>query len=542
MIGTWDIADVTYQGLLSAGTIDKDYELTVTLDEEDGTYTFTERKVESESEVRLSGGKLEFGGSKHGRSRASRSASSGAAAPRCGPARTARPARPWSYEFETCSHQGAAARRSCTTWAGGRRGRASSRGCSRTRSGSAATSSGTRAATPAGNRSNGSAATVRLAPRPVQPQVPTTRPGARRSAGTCRCRRGRSVDVLAGEHRAAVGVAEDELVEAGQQERAAGLRPAVGEQVGRLRVEEVLAPSTSSGPARRGPRRARPAPRSSVRHAQRARSLTVAGPWPRKNRSASSASASSRSSRRGAGIHSSRSTNSCSPSSRRPQAERAGLRQVPEQVVAALAGDVDAAVGHDGEQLACGPRGGRRSAPRRRPRGRARRCASVSPSCAHRADRPASSRALSSVEHPGQVLGDAQVQRAAHRPRADDRPRVEGGLDGRPGGPCVRRATDVSAPGRSWAWTAVSRRTASTAVRRPRRRPAAGPPGAAGRSPTRAVTGPPWQAGPTIVERESRPSRVSPAKRGVPRRAHNPRRTDATSPSGPCEPHRRRPS
>ena len=64
VIGTWDIADVTYQGLLSAGTIDKDYELTVTLDEGDGTYTFTERKVESESEVRLSGGKIEFGGSK----------------------------------------------------------------------------------------------------------------------------------------------------------------------------------------------------------------------------------------------------------------------------------------------------------------------------------------------------------------------------------------------------------------------------------------------------------------------------------------------
>jgi hypothetical protein len=64
VIGTWDIADVTYQGLLSAGTIDKDYELTVTLDEGEGTYTFSERKAESESEVRMSGGNLQFGGSK----------------------------------------------------------------------------------------------------------------------------------------------------------------------------------------------------------------------------------------------------------------------------------------------------------------------------------------------------------------------------------------------------------------------------------------------------------------------------------------------
>jgi hypothetical protein len=62
--GTWDIADVTYQGLLSAGTIDKDYALTVTLDEGSGTYSFTERKTESESDVRFSGGNIEFGGSK----------------------------------------------------------------------------------------------------------------------------------------------------------------------------------------------------------------------------------------------------------------------------------------------------------------------------------------------------------------------------------------------------------------------------------------------------------------------------------------------
>ena len=43
VVGTWDVADVTYQGLLSAGTIDEDYAITVTLDEQSGTYDVTER-------------------------------------------------------------------------------------------------------------------------------------------------------------------------------------------------------------------------------------------------------------------------------------------------------------------------------------------------------------------------------------------------------------------------------------------------------------------------------------------------------------------
>jgi hypothetical protein len=50
VVGTWDIADVSYAGLLAGGTIDKDYAITVTLDETSGTYDFVERKVESETE------------------------------------------------------------------------------------------------------------------------------------------------------------------------------------------------------------------------------------------------------------------------------------------------------------------------------------------------------------------------------------------------------------------------------------------------------------------------------------------------------------
>jgi hypothetical protein len=100
VIGTWDIADVTYQGLLSAGTIDKDYELTVTLDEAEGTYTFSERKTESESEVRLRGGNLEFGGSKEffkGKS-VGKQWGGGVAFRATSHGQTG---HTWSYEFET---------------------------------------------------------------------------------------------------------------------------------------------------------------------------------------------------------------------------------------------------------------------------------------------------------------------------------------------------------------------------------------------------------------------------------------------------------
>lgn len=100
IVGTWDVADVSYQGLLSAGTIDEDYEITVTLDEGAGTYEFVERTSDSETDVRLSGGKLGFGGSKQlftgkqigkqwGGGAALRATSHGETG------------HTWSYEFET---------------------------------------------------------------------------------------------------------------------------------------------------------------------------------------------------------------------------------------------------------------------------------------------------------------------------------------------------------------------------------------------------------------------------------------------------------
>ena len=94
------VDDVTYQGLLSAGTIDEDYALTVTLDEESGTYDFSERRSESESAARLSGGRMEFGGSKQvfkGKS-IGRSWGGGAALRATSHGRVG---HTWSYEFET---------------------------------------------------------------------------------------------------------------------------------------------------------------------------------------------------------------------------------------------------------------------------------------------------------------------------------------------------------------------------------------------------------------------------------------------------------
>jgi len=100
IVGTWDVADVTYQGLLSAGTIDEDYAITVTLDEASGTYDFTERKRESETDVRSSGGRIEFGGSRQvfkGKS-IGRSWGGGAALRATSHGETG---HTWSYEFET---------------------------------------------------------------------------------------------------------------------------------------------------------------------------------------------------------------------------------------------------------------------------------------------------------------------------------------------------------------------------------------------------------------------------------------------------------
>ena len=100
VVGTWDVADVTYQGLLSAGTIDEDYAITVTLDEQSGTYDVSERKRESEGDVRLSGGTVEFGGSKQvfkGRS-IGRSWGGGAALRATSHGQVG---HTWSYEFET---------------------------------------------------------------------------------------------------------------------------------------------------------------------------------------------------------------------------------------------------------------------------------------------------------------------------------------------------------------------------------------------------------------------------------------------------------
>ena len=100
VVGTWDVADVAYQGLASAGTIDVDYAVTVVLDEARGTYAVTERRSEGASDVRLSGGELRFGGSRQvfrGRS-VGKQWGGGVALRATSHGRTG---HTWSYEFET---------------------------------------------------------------------------------------------------------------------------------------------------------------------------------------------------------------------------------------------------------------------------------------------------------------------------------------------------------------------------------------------------------------------------------------------------------
>jgi hypothetical protein len=65
VVGTWDIADVSYSNLVAGGTIDKDYSITVTLDESSGTYDFVERRADSQTQGGLRrDGSIGFSGRK----------------------------------------------------------------------------------------------------------------------------------------------------------------------------------------------------------------------------------------------------------------------------------------------------------------------------------------------------------------------------------------------------------------------------------------------------------------------------------------------
>ncbi|MGY1636202.1 hypothetical protein ACI78V_06060 [Geodermatophilus sp. SYSU D00742] len=100
VVGAWDVADVGYQGLVSAGTIDVHYAITVTLDETSGTYAVEERRSEGGSTVRSSGGTVSFGGSKQVfRGRSIGKQWGGGAALRA--TSHGQPGHTWSYSFET---------------------------------------------------------------------------------------------------------------------------------------------------------------------------------------------------------------------------------------------------------------------------------------------------------------------------------------------------------------------------------------------------------------------------------------------------------
>ena len=64
IVGTWDIVHAQFvQFDFSAGTVDKDYRIVVSFNEDKDTYEFTETKNDADSSVRFNDGKISFGSS-----------------------------------------------------------------------------------------------------------------------------------------------------------------------------------------------------------------------------------------------------------------------------------------------------------------------------------------------------------------------------------------------------------------------------------------------------------------------------------------------
>ncbi|MGY1814548.1 hypothetical protein [Blastococcus sp. SYSU D00820] len=101
VVGTWDIADVSYSNLVAGGTIDEDYSITVTLDEASGTYDFTERRssgrssggLRSDGSIGFSSSRSTFKGKTFGKSWGGGAALSATS--------HGQPGQTWSYSFET---------------------------------------------------------------------------------------------------------------------------------------------------------------------------------------------------------------------------------------------------------------------------------------------------------------------------------------------------------------------------------------------------------------------------------------------------------
>ena len=65
IVGTWDIVHAQFvQFDFSAGTVDKDYRIVVSFNEDKDTYEFTETKNDADSSVKFNDGKISFGSKK----------------------------------------------------------------------------------------------------------------------------------------------------------------------------------------------------------------------------------------------------------------------------------------------------------------------------------------------------------------------------------------------------------------------------------------------------------------------------------------------
>ena len=64
IVATWNIVHAQFVELdFSAGTVDKDYRIVVSFNEDKGTYEFAETKHEADSSVKFEDGKISFGSS-----------------------------------------------------------------------------------------------------------------------------------------------------------------------------------------------------------------------------------------------------------------------------------------------------------------------------------------------------------------------------------------------------------------------------------------------------------------------------------------------
>ena len=262
------------------------------------------------------------------------------------------------------------------------------------------------------------------------------------------------VGMLRRQHERPVRVAEQELVEPGQRQHRAlrrGRRRRAGRpSPGRASSWSPRTPAPPAGPSP-GPGPRGPPSAGMPDHQEKSRS--VAGPWLRRYRSSHSAMPSARSRVRDPVIQSSKATTSCwlpasGPCTSQPRWHRIPSRWMPRWP--AVDWPARSKAWNSSARLAAAPPETSCSAVSAATSTSAAVDLQLPVAPGHAPDQPVGG----DGQHPVQVLGCQQVQRAAHRPGPDDLAPVQGAADiRRPGipAPAGRRPRGPPAgPGPAW--------------------------------------------------------------------------------------------